>query len=160
MRRFSGWLVTGMLWAIRAQGAAAPIDDYAALPLMQAPELSPDGRRFASVMSTDGQQHLIVGPSPGVDGKPQKMALPADMDVRNWQWVNDDWLLLTMSSSYKLEGKVFRISRAYGLRASDAALVPIARDIAAQNGADVLWIARDGSPRGPDRDPAIDLHQP
>ena len=46
---------------LAAQGAAPrPIEDFAALPFMQGPLLSPDGTRVASKVAAHGEQFLAI----------------------------------------------------------------------------------------------------
>jgi len=130
-----------------ARSAGTPEALYAELPLLESPLLSPDGMRYACQVSVGGKSVFeIVSISPE-GGRPLTLGLADDQELLGWHWVNDDWLLLRIATTLKAEGETFRVTRAFGVSARDLKIVQIARNRAGQNGADLLWIARDGSPR-------------
>lgn len=76
------------------QRAELPLETFAALPLISAPQLSPDGTRIAAKLSVRGQQYLAIIPLSHPDEQPVIITAGEDQDVRFWRWVNDDWLVL------------------------------------------------------------------
>jgi dipeptidyl aminopeptidase/acylaminoacyl peptidase len=120
---------------------------FAALPLIERPLLSPDGKRYAALLSLQGRQLLAVMPTRDSDAKRMTLEVGEDNELISWHWVNDQWLLLRLAGTSSVQGDPWRITRAFGLEAATMKLVPIARDRAAQHGAELLWIARDGTPR-------------
>lgn len=137
-------------WLVSAALSAAPEPDmaaFAALPLVESPRLSPDGQRYASLLSTEESTSLAIVPVYATDGKPLKLQLGVGSDLIDWHWVNDDWLIATVASSLRVEGQDFRVRRAFGVSARDATITRLAAGVAAQEGADILWLARDGTPR-------------
>lgn len=128
-----------------AHAADDPVAAFAELPLIESPRLSPDGTRVASLLSTQGRQMLAIT---SVDGAtPKLVSIGEKDDLVDWQWVNDEWLVMRLAASLNFQADLWRITRAYGVRASDAKIVSLARKDDAQQGADILWIARDGTPR-------------
>jgi dipeptidyl aminopeptidase/acylaminoacyl peptidase len=136
---------------LAAQGGAAarpaprPIEDFAALPFMEGPRLSPDGTKVASRIATGGTQYFAVTPLFG-GGKPSLLKA-GDSDINWWRWVNDEWLVLGIGDTVKVEGEDFYVRRALGVSADGAKMVQLAWRDAAQGADDVLWVADDGSPR-------------
>jgi len=130
-------------------GPALPADDslqaFAQLPLLERPQISPDGTRYACLLSSQGRQMLAVVSTTGA--RPVTVAVADSDQLTRWQWVNDEWLIITLRSTHMMMGERWTVGRVYGVRASDAQVVPLGRDTDAQFASDVLWIAQDGSPR-------------
>jgi dipeptidyl aminopeptidase/acylaminoacyl peptidase len=121
---------------------------FASLPALQGPAISPDGNRYAGLMSFNGEQFFVIVPFRKSDAeRARKVALGAENELVDWRWVNDDWLLITVNATVKVQGEDWRVSRAFGVNARDAKFVPIGKDLSGQNGADILWTATDGTPR-------------
>jgi dipeptidyl aminopeptidase/acylaminoacyl peptidase len=150
--RVSGILVCALV-AMAAVPASAetppppqprPASDFAALPFMVGPDLSPDGRRMAAQISVSGQQML------GIDdlfdkAKPVLISL-GDNDLLSWSWVNDQWLAVRVGAIVNVEGSDFYVTRVMGVPADGSRVVPISFRKGGW-GADIIWTARDGSPR-------------
>lgn len=127
----------------RAGDSAA--EAFAALPLIEAPRISPDGTRFASLLSMHGRQLLAVVNL--ADGSNKLVSIADTNELVDWEWVNDEWLIMRLAASQNVMGNTWRVRRAYGVRASDAKVVSLDRSGDGQDAADILWIARDGTPR-------------
>lgn len=125
---------------------AARIDTavFAELPAVQRPALSPDGTRVAAKLAIAGQQYFAVM---GLDGENRKLVGAGDIDIEWWNWVNDAWLVIGISREVEFQGDKIRISRAVAVEAATGKLVMLNTHDTAQNGADVLWYAHDGSNR-------------
>lgn len=146
MRRVFAAMLCGLLLCpFPAHAAGDAAEAFAALPFLEDPRISPDGTRFASLLSAQGRQMLAILDFDAVD--PTVVAIGDNDDLMDWRWVNDEWLVMRLAASINIQGDPWRITRAYGVRASDGKVVSLARDEDAQMGADILWIARDGSPR-------------
>ena len=131
--------------AAPARPAPRPVGDFAALPFMERPRLSPDGTRVASKIAVGGELYLAVTPLFG-DSKPS-LIRSGDSDINWWRWVNNDWLVVGVGDTVKVQFEDFYVRRALGVSADGARLVPLAWRDAAQGADDVIWIADDGSPR-------------
>ncbi|MDB5706374.1 MAG: peptidase, partial [Sphingomonas bacterium] len=127
-----------------APATLVPLESYAQLPFMEQPELSPDGTRIAVRMAVKGKSRLAIVPLGDV--KHTVLIDPGESDVRGWEWVNDEWLILRVGAPSDVEGDSWYATRAFGVSADGTKMVPLAARAAAQNADDVLWIAHDGSP--------------
>lgn len=128
-----------------AMPASRPVEDFAALPFMVGPLLSPDGTRVASRIAANGTLYFAVAPLFG-GGKPS-LFKTGDGDINWWRWVNDEWLVLGLGDTVKIQGEDFYIRRALGVSAEGGKMVQLAWRDAAQGADDVIWIADDGTPR-------------
>jgi dipeptidyl aminopeptidase/acylaminoacyl peptidase len=131
--------------AAAARPAARTAEDFAALPFMDGPLLSPDGTRVASKVAIDGVLYFAIASLFGEE-RP-KIVGSRDSDINWWRWVNNDWLVLGIGDIVRAEGEDFYVRRALGVSADAAKLVPLAWREAAEGADDVVWIADDGTPR-------------
>lgn len=119
---------------------------FAELPMIDAPQLSPDGRQLAAKVAVDGRQYFALVPLVEGLGK-QKLVGLGDNDLNWWRWVNNDWLVMGIGRTIKYEAMDWYVSRAVGVNARNAGLVPLSGRDAAQDADDLVWIANDGTPR-------------
>jgi dipeptidyl aminopeptidase/acylaminoacyl peptidase len=131
--------------AAAARPAPRPAEDFAALPFMEGPSLSPDGTHVASKIAVDGVLYFAVTPLFG-EAKP-KLFRSGDSDINWWRWVNNDWLVLGIGDTVRFETEDVYVRRALGVSADGAKMVQLAWREAAQGADDVVWIADDGTPR-------------
>jgi hypothetical protein len=124
-----------------------PVESFAAAPLMEGPELSPSGTRYATSVAYQGQRVLGILPVKSDGPKAIWISVGERNDLYDWTWVNEDWLVVTLSTVTKVEGQDMRVWRAFGVSSRDDRVVPIVRDVLGQNAADLLWTAHDGTPR-------------
>ena len=152
--KFRRWLIAAaaVLNLVLPAGAGAaseartprPTEHFAALPFVEAPALSPDGTKYAAKISIKGQQFLAVL---SIFEQELHSRIPAsDIDINWWRWVNDEWLVVGIGAMDSVEGTDFYVRRVIGVSAVTGKIVPLAFKGAAQ-GADVVWIAADGTPR-------------
>ncbi|MGH6613961.1 alpha/beta hydrolase family protein [Sphingomonas sp.] len=127
-----------------APTAPIPIDHFASLPFLTAPELSPDGTRIAARIAIAGQLRLAIVPL--ADVKKMIMLGMGDSDLNNWQWVNNDWLIANIGSTEKVEGDDWYLTRIASVSADGKKISILGAKTAAQHAGNVLWTARDGSP--------------
>ncbi len=134
----------------RPDGAAAPsparhsIADFAQVPRVEGPQISPDGKSIAVKVAIKGTQYFAVLSLDG--GKRQLIAL-GESDLNWWRWVNDDWLVIGVGQTSKVEADDWYLTRALGVSAKDGKIVRLAASNAAQSADDVIWTAHDGTPR-------------
>ena len=158
MKAFFTWLASSALpFAALAQTdapvapaqTAAPaytLKDFAALPLMDAPALSPNGLHIASRVAVNGEQRLVIADvNEGAD-RIRSIGL-SDNDLNWWQWVNDDWLIAGVGAESNVQGTPWYISRVVSIKRDGSKVILLAKKDAAQNADDVIWMARDGTPR-------------
>jgi dipeptidyl aminopeptidase/acylaminoacyl peptidase len=144
MRRAIAAMCVLLLSCISTRAAEPTLQAFAELPLMETPQISPDGTRYAALLSGGGRQMLAVMAFAG--GTPVSVEMTDSIELRHWQWVNDEWLIMTIAVTRPVAGAPWRVTRVYGVRAKDAKIFSLARDEDAQSSA-VLWIAKDGTPR-------------
>jgi dipeptidyl aminopeptidase/acylaminoacyl peptidase len=124
---------------------ARPIEDFARLPFLQDPEIAPGGKAIAARIAVDGEQFLAILP---LDGRKPMIARGNDrLDINWFNWVNDDWLVAGLGSTTRLEGDEFYITRLLRVKSDLSQLKLLDDKKMAQRADDVVWIARDGSPR-------------
>lgn len=126
-------------------GQALQAADFALLPEIDRPKLSPDGRHIAALKAVNGKQYLMILP---LDGSAPKVIGTGKVDLNWWRWVNDDWLIAGIGGKIPLEDEEFYISRAISIRADGMVIRTLgAKGTLGQNSADVLWAATDGTAR-------------
>jgi dipeptidyl aminopeptidase/acylaminoacyl peptidase len=127
-----------------ANAGPPPVEAFAQLPFIESPVLSPDGTRIAARIAVQGKMRLAI--IPVGDASKLKLIDPGDFNLDGWSWVNNDWLLLRAGEMQPVEGDSWYIRRAFGVRADGGKINVLATPTTGQQGADVLWVARDGSP--------------
>lgn len=121
---------------------------FAATPFMEGPKLSPNGQFIAARVGVRGNQSLALLPVFKKEDGAKLIGLDfVTVDVDWWQWVNDDWLVVGVSANDSAEGLKIRVSRVLSVERTTGKITLLARRAAGQNAGDVIWIARDGSPR-------------
>ncbi len=121
-------------------------EHFARLPFLSSPRLSPDGTRIAARLSVEGVETLAIVP---LQGSAEELALISlkDQDVNWFRWVNDEWLVAGVGATEIVRGQDIYIRRAVGVSADGKELKPLALRDSAQFADDLIWVARDGSPR-------------
>jgi dipeptidyl aminopeptidase/acylaminoacyl peptidase len=124
--------------------APRPASDFATLPFLDGPKLSPDGTRVAAQLAVQGQQ--IFGVIHLFDKtKPMLVGLN-DQDLLEWYWVNDQWLVLRLGTTVNAEGVEFYVTRVVSVDTKTTKVAAIARNAGGES-ARIIWIAQDGTPR-------------
>lgn len=150
---YSVFLGAGVGHAQSAPAATKPeaiitLESFAQPPLLDSPELSPNGQAIAARILVGDTQMLAMVPVFAGTGKPTYVRIdPEHNEVDGWFWVNDDWLLVSVSGTLPVEGDKWRVSRVISVNRQTGKSVPLGWSGAAQNAGDVIWRARDGSPR-------------
>lgn len=136
--------------AISSLEAATPVlsaEAFAQLAALDGPELSPDGRKIAAKVAKGGTYYLMTIP---LDGGAPALVATGDYDLRSWRWVNNDWMVVTVGATVPFgdNGEAYA-TRTLGVSADGKTVLPLLKNVRdiAQNGADLVWVARDGTPR-------------
>ncbi len=124
---------------------AVPVEVFAALPGIDGPKLSPDGRKVAAKIEIDGQQYLVVQPLFG-GGQPTALA-QGKVDINWWKWVNDDWLVVGVGDDINLYGYDLYAKSILGVSADMKTVREVDKNRVGVEADNVIWIARDGSPK-------------
>ena len=148
-RRVAATMACCVLAAVpaRAQaGAELSAEDFAQLPAIERPKISPDGTKIAALYAVHGAQYLMIA---SLDGKQPKAIAAGDNDLNWWRWVNNDWLVAGVGARRPFGNSDYAyIRRAIGVNANDTTIVSLGEKhgYLGQNGDDLLWVASDGSP--------------
>lgn len=124
---------------------AVPIEQFAALPAIESPRLSPNGTRVAAKVAIKGKQSLVV--TGLFDTGTGKALPPGKVDINWWRWVNDDWLVVGLGDKDKIYEEEVYVTRIAGVKADMSRIVPLGWTKTGLDADDILWIARDGSTR-------------
>lgn len=142
-------LVTGASPVVQkpaADNGPVPVDVFAELPTMEGPKLSPDGTHVAAKMAIKGKQYLVVMPLR--DTKAAKtMRIGDKMDVNWWRWVGDKWLAVGIGAQDTIYGEEVYVTRMLGVPADLSSSKQIDWSRSGIRADEVLWTAKDGSPR-------------
>ncbi|MEP2101475.1 MAG: S9 family peptidase [Parasphingorhabdus sp.] len=135
-------MFNGLFSSLQAQ---TPLEDFAALPMLNSPKLSPSGDRYAALIATGGKQIFMI--SPILASGPKRVVLNiGDIDMTDWRWVNDDWLIARVADVKNVQGDDWLVTRTVAIKADGSSTELLVNRKAAQNASDVLWVAKDGSP--------------
>lgn len=126
----------------RAAAKPRATADFAALATFERPILSPDGEHIAGKLALEGKQYFAVLSASG--GKPALVS--SKIDINWYRWVNKDWLVVGVGDKQGTAYGPMYVRRVVGVSTAGKT-VPILADKAAQDGSDVIWTAKDGSPR-------------
>lgn len=135
------------------EGKVVPLEVFAQFPQLETPRLSPDGKLVAVKVRNAGTQVLAILPlAPGA--KPEIIARDAaeaqdkqgQRMVRNWQWLDGDHLLITITYRENLGGRWYDIGRYAVYNRAKRKVVPMGWDQAIY-GTDLLWASSEGPPR-------------
>jgi dipeptidyl aminopeptidase/acylaminoacyl peptidase len=124
---------------------AVPVEVFASLPTIEGPQLSPDGTKILGKIAVNGKQLLIVQPLFN-NGKPTALA-QGKWDLNWWRWVNDDWIVVGVGDTITLYGEEEYFTTVVTASTDMKKIIPVDQYNLGLVGDDVIWIARDGSPR-------------
>ena len=113
------WSGTG---AVAAPAAAAPIatEDFAQLPFLSDPVMSPDGTRIAARITSDGEQRLVIYDLNAKADAPPRFVPSAGLTVRWFSWAGNDRLLVGhMRTMIFMGGGMFGILPSTRIRSYD-----------------------------------------
>jgi acetyl esterase/lipase len=153
----AGLAVCATITGARAQDAASPAPAaapaaatrydasvFAALPAIEGPELSPDGKQLAARLAVNNKQYFGVI---ALDGSQQRLIPIEDIELNWWNWINNEWLALGVGQVTKVMGDDWYISRAAALNSRTQKFVTLSNRDSAQDADDLLWTATDGTAR-------------
>lgn len=128
--------------------APVSVEVFAALPRFDRPKLSPDGTKIATKLAIDGRQVLVVLPLFDAKKPPAVIRIGNNDDLNWWRWVGNEWLAVGIGSQQQLYGEDVYATRVAGLSADTKIFKPVdGWNHTGVRGDDVLWVARDGTPR-------------
>lgn len=119
-------------------------EDFSALPVLQSPKLSPNGKLLAAKVAIRGKQYFAIIPLEG-GGQP-RLAQTAG-DINWWDWFNNDYVLVGIGGMTPSGYGEWYVRQVLSVDTQGKAVRLIRPDNVAQNADRVLWKSRDGSPR-------------
>ena len=142
--------------------APVPLAAFAQFPDLQSPRISPGGKVIAAKVRSGGKQALAIVPLDGA-GKPQIISRDGEFDrqgdrvIRSWRWVDDENLVLTLTTRANFLGDWFDSGRLVAYNRKTGKLMPLGWLGSNYDASDILWVSREGPPqlllaRGPDPD--------
>lgn len=127
--------------------APRPAEQFARLPFVAGPKLSPDGTKVAAVVASNGRQMLAIYRFAAAESERLSLVKLDEVDLNWWQWVNDDYLIAGVGGPAKALGPDFYLRRLVGISADGKTVRPLVPNRAAQQADEVIWVANDGSAR-------------
>lgn len=106
-----------------------PLKDYAALPAVLSPKLSPDGKNILSLSPINGQTTVVVSPYGSVEIAPVIMLKKGRDRIESASWLNNERILVTASYPDVVYNRKIRINRHYvvNLDGSDLRKIELGR---------------------------------
>lgn len=159
MRKYiAKWAAVAALAALPAPGLAAaaepaeviPLEVFSEFPAIQGPRISPGGKVLAAKIRFQGRQAMALLPIGG--GKPEIIATDGEFDAKgdyvmqSWRWIDDDNLLVTLTSRQNYLGQSFDASRVVAYNRTSRKTIPLAWEGAMFFAGDILWMSREGKP--------------
>jgi dipeptidyl aminopeptidase/acylaminoacyl peptidase len=128
--------------------AVVAAEVFATLPRFQTPKLSPDGTRLAAKLAVKGKQMLVVMSLFDATIPPATIQTRNEDDLNWWRWVGDKWLAIGIGAKQDLYGTEVYVTRTAGVSADMKTFNRIDNwNRTGIRADDVLWAARDGTPR-------------
>jgi dipeptidyl aminopeptidase/acylaminoacyl peptidase len=132
--------------ATSAVPAKLPVEAFATIPFVELPTLSADGKWLAGVTAQSGAQAIIMMPLFGKTDKATLVGVPDRTEIDAIRWVNADNIVVGMRVMQEAEGQEFYLSRLVGINRLTNKITRIKWDSGGQNGGNLLWTAKDGTP--------------
>jgi dipeptidyl aminopeptidase/acylaminoacyl peptidase len=122
-----------------------PASSFATLPSIEDPEISPNGQMIAGLIAVEGKQKIAVVPIQNNAVKLQHIDVSDNVQVTDIRWVNDENLIVTISSLANIKSEKLYMSRLFAVHVPTNKLTMLLSDSKGQNAAEVLWVPKDGS---------------
>jgi dipeptidyl aminopeptidase/acylaminoacyl peptidase len=141
--------------ATPAPAQPLPMEAFARLPQTENPRISAKGSALAAKVRSNGRQALAVIPLDTPDGRPEVVARDEDDNfdrrggrrIINWDWADDDNLLIWLASRADLEGQDVEERRVVAYNRKTKKTTQLGwRDCFVSCG-NVIWRSRSGPPR-------------
>ena len=136
---------TDALVGTPASPSTQTVEAFASLPFVERAELSPDGTHIAGIFGVSGEQRIAIVPLVSGTSKAIMSSLPEGTQPVHLRWVNNDNIIITLTSLMPVETSRWYVSRLVGLNRSTGKVTTLLWDLRGQNTADVLWVPKDGT---------------
>jgi dipeptidyl aminopeptidase/acylaminoacyl peptidase len=129
-----------------AQTAPHTAADFAAIPFVSQPVLSPDGQWIAGLYGVSGERQICMVSLFTTLADRKCVGVPDLTEVFGVQWVGNDNILVQLSTVTPVMGDQMQISRIIGVNRVTGNYTRPLWEVMGQNASDILWVAHDGSP--------------
>lgn len=124
-----------------------PIADFARVPFVSQPRLSPDGTALAGLVNVKGTPGIAILNLFNNADKPIYITIPEGTNAYSIRWVNNDNLVVGLYALLLMpDGQRSTVSRLMAVNRKTSKLSRIMWQLNGQNAASVIWSASDGSP--------------
>lgn len=120
-------------------------DNFARIPFIEAPTLSPDGTKVAGLIGAGGRQLVAMISLADHSDHLVRLLVPDGTEAHWVRWVNNDNIVVGLSANTQLDGSRFVVSRLIALNRLTGKVTKLKWDLNGQS-SDLLWSASDGSP--------------
>jgi dipeptidyl aminopeptidase/acylaminoacyl peptidase len=131
--------------ALPAPADPLPTRVFAMLPLVEHAQLSPDGRRMAFQVSTEGKHAIVIADLLDPQAKKTVVPVPDQANVLWLSWVNGENLVAGLDTLQFVEGGDWYIRRDFAINAVTGKFIQLLGGLNGQNAGDIVWLPRDGS---------------
>ncbi len=120
-----------------------PTTAFAALPPFRQPQLSPDGLRFAAIVSSHGREDVVIVDVTGAT-KTVELGLSSEFELQSYRWAGNGTLLISVGKAAEWRNDDALMTRliAYDLASKSEKFIGSSAE--GMIGDDVLWVAPDG----------------
>ena len=138
-------VAAALAMALPASADPLPTKVFAMLPLVEHAQLSPDGRRMAIQVSTEGKHAIVIIDLVDPQAKRTTVPVPDQANVLSISWVNNENLVVGLDTLQYVEDGDWYIRRGFAINAVTGKFMQLLRDLNGQNAGDIVWLPRDGS---------------
>lgn len=123
------------------------IADFARVPFISQPRLSPDGTALAGLVNVKGAPGIAILNLFNNADRPIYITIPEGTNAYSIRWVNNDNLVVGLYALLPMpDGQRFTVSRLMGINRKTSKLSRLLWNLNGQSAANVIWTASDGSP--------------
>jgi len=133
------------------QAGAVPLEVFSEFPAIQGPRISPGGKVLAAKIRYQDTQALAVLPI-GAGARPEIIAKDGNFDeegdfvLRDWRWIDDDNLIIQLSSRQNFMGTWYDATRVVAYNRTAKKIVPLGWGGSRFDAGTILWRSREGRP--------------
>jgi len=137
--------------AATAAAPVVPLTVYSQFPDIEDPRISPGGKVIAAKVRFQGRQALALL-AVGTVGRPEIVAKDGDFDdegewvIRGWRWIDDDNLIITLTSRQNYFGQWFDAGRIVAYNRTKKKATPLGWQGSKFFASNILWMSHEGPP--------------
>ena len=121
-----------------------PVTTFAQLPFVEQAQLSPHGTHIAGLVGISGVQTIAIINIFDRTERSVAVGVPDGTQVNSVRWVNDDNIVVGLTTLLPVEDDRWYVSRAIAINRVSGKLTKLFRDSGGQNAGEILWVPSDG----------------